>query len=132
METRGNRLKAAREKLKLNQVQLAKKLGVTKANVSKWEARDFPNIDLDVFFDFAEKADIDPRELATGKTPASKDLPNGARALVEAFYDLPQELQLPIRSLIETLYVAKRESYAKYVKQEVDRVKKRDSKKHPA
>lgn len=132
METRGDRLKRLREDRNLTQTQLAKAIGVTKANVSKWEARAAPNIDLDVFFALAKFFDIDPQELATGhplvplKWP---DIPARRLALIRAYGGLPEELRMPIRSLIETLAVAGNERYAAWSLAEGERAKKRDSKK---
>lgn len=132
METRGERLKGLRTARKMSQSQLAEELGVTKANVSKWESRASPNIDLDVFFKLAKFFDVDARELATGRpeTPsATPDIPARRLSLIRLYGTLPDELRMPIRSLIETLATAGNERYAKYSWEEAERVKKRDRKK---
>lgn len=132
METRGQRLKGLRTARKMSQSQLAEELGVTKANVSKWESRASPNIDLDVFFALAKFFDIDPRELAIGEatTPSpTPDIPPRRLSLIRLYGTLPDELRMPIRSLIETLATAGNERYAKYSWEEAERVKKRDRKK---
>lgn len=132
METRGERLKRLRLDRKLSQEKLAEAIGVTKANVSKWESRASPNIDLDVFFALAKFFEIDPQELATGhasKGGPPPDLPPKRLALIRAYGELPDELRMPIRSLIETLQTARNERYADYSRGEAERVKKRDGKK---
>ena len=135
METRGERIKRLREAKGLNQVELAHKLKVTKAAVSKWEANTSPNMDLAVFFELARVLQIDPQELATGhpsRPQTVDDIPDRRLDLIRSYGRLPQDIRAPIRALIETLSVAQNERYAKWSHEEGERAKKRDTKRQTA
>lgn len=135
METRGERLKRLRNDKGLSQQKLAELVKVTKANVSKWESKASPNIDLDVFFALAALFDIDPVELATGKSAKPikhPDIPQRRLDLIRAYGRLPEELRFPIRSMIETLATAHDQRYQGWVEKEAEFARKRDSKKAPA
>jgi transcriptional regulator with XRE-family HTH domain len=129
-ETRGQRIKRLREAKKLTQPELGKKLGVTKAAVSKWEAAASPNIDLDVFFKLADEFGIDPRELATGIASMRQEaLPRHRLELMQMYGRLPPEIRADIRSLVTTLSAAHSERYATWSRAEGERAAKRDAPK---
>ena len=117
MNTFAERLKYARQRAKMSQDELAHRINVSKANISKIEMGLTANCYMDTLFKMADAMSIDPRWLATGKSPVGDSavgLP-GATGLVEAFATLPDELATPLRTLIEAAATAAEQRYWKWI-----------------
>jgi transcriptional regulator with XRE-family HTH domain len=114
--TRGQRIRALREKMGWTQQELATRVGATKAAVSKWEAAASPDIALDTFFRLAAVFNVDPQELALGergKSAAALATTHGYKCGPEGAYvgqeweKLEQPLRKQLQTLIETLVARK-------------------------
>lgn len=137
METydRGKRLKDLREERGLTHAEVGaaltkllhrrKKIG--KGTVWKWEKSKSPNMELDVFFALADLYDIDPRDLAIGKTDQEDPLPPRRKALINAYGRLPDEHRGAMRLIIETLDVALSHNYQDWSQREADKARRRDA-----
>lgn len=111
-QTRGQRIRTLREKMGWTQQELANRVKVKKAAVSKWEAAASPDIALDTFFSLASAFNIDPQELALGergKSGAALATTHGYQCGPEGAYvgqeweKLEQPLRKQLQTLIETL-----------------------------
>ena len=97
MTTLGKRIAQAREMVGLNQSELAKAIGVTKASVSQWEAEQTKNLRINNLFEVARITGADIYWLAVGAPP-----PPHTKAMVQ-FAKLPPEFQRMVIDQITTL-----------------------------
>lgn len=67
--TMGERIKRARTAAGLTQVELAKRVGVSKGAVSQWEADDVKNLRLPNLFAMADATGFSARWIGTGEGP---------------------------------------------------------------
>lgn len=117
MDTFAERLKYARQRAKMSQEELARRVGISKASVSKCEMGLTSDVYMSTLFKMADAVQIDPRWLATGKAQivdSAVGLP-GATGLLEAFSQLPSEIASPLRSLVEATATAAEQRYWKWI-----------------
>ena len=125
MDTFAARLKYARQRAKLSQEELARKLDISKASISKIEMGLTKEVMMTTLFRIADALMIDPRWLATGSSPiaeSSVGLP-GDSALIDAYGQLPKELKEPIKDLIEKAATASRQRYWQWIEERDNRPK---------
>lgn len=103
----------------MSQEELARRLDISKASISKVEMGLTKAVMMDTLFNMADAMSIDPRWLATGKSPhgeSSIGLP-GEAALLEAYSELPADLREPIRALIEKAATSARQRYWQWIEE---------------
>ena len=117
METFAERLRYARHRAKLSQDELSHKVGCTKSTLSKAESGISQEVLMTTLFKIADALMIDPRWLATGKHAINESMVGvpGAVGLNEAFAKLPEDLQGPLRTIIETAAQAAEQRYWKWI-----------------
>lgn len=98
------------------QEYVARKVGTTKANISKLESKPKTRVDLSVFFGLADLYGIDPRELATGAKPAKRTdgeptLSPKVLSAARALEKLHPDITLQLTMLIHTLQTVGSENY---------------------
>lgn len=119
MDTFAARLKYARQRAKMSQEELARKLDISKASISKIEMNLTQEVLMTTLFRMADAMQIDPRWLATGSSPVGESaigLP-GESALMEAYAQLPIDMREPIRELIEKSATAARQRYWQWIEE---------------
>lgn len=72
----GDRIRARREELGLNPVDLAKAAGVSISAVLQWESNKTKNLKLEYFFAIADFLKVEPRWLGLGKGRKEIDTPS--------------------------------------------------------
>lgn len=116
----GLKIRDARIAKKLNQDAVAEAAGVTRGTVSQWENGIIESMKAAQCFAVCDLLDLDPRELATGKTTAAQsqatDIPQHRIDLIRTYGRLPPEIRTQIRGLIETLGWFHHPDSQKYVK----------------
>lgn len=123
MDTFAQRLKYARGRASMSQEELARKLDVSKASISKIEMGLTQDVLMTTLFRMADVLSIDPRWLATGKAPIGETgvgLP-GQAGLVEAWAELPAAIRDPIRQLVEEAATAARQRYWAWIEERDNR-----------
>lgn len=92
MNTIGQRIRAAREAVELDQVQLAKRVGTTKSAVSQWESGATKNVRPDNLLRVADVTGVSIRWLITGTGPREDILASAqVRALATLIASLTPE-----------------------------------------
>ncbi len=115
--TFAERLKYARQRAKMSQEELARRVNVSKATISKAEMGLTQDMMMNTLFAMADAMMIDPRWLATGKSPITDSavgLP-GSVGLNEAFGKLPSDLREPLMQLIDAAATAAEQRYWKWI-----------------
>jgi transcriptional regulator with XRE-family HTH domain len=123
METFAQRLKYARQRASMSQDELAHKVGISKASVSKIEMGLTNDVLMGTLFKMADIMQIDPRWLATGKSPMGESMIGlpGEKAVVDAWAQLPQDLRDPLRELMERAAVASKQRYWQWIEERDNR-----------
>ncbi len=123
METFAQRLKYARQRASMSQDELAHKVGISKASVSKIEMGLTNDVLMGTLFKMADIMQIDPRWLATGKSPMGESMIGlpGEKAVVDAWSQLPQDLRDPLRELMERAAVASKQRYWQWIEERDNR-----------
>jgi transcriptional regulator with XRE-family HTH domain len=123
MDTFAQRLKYARQRAKMSQEELARKLDVSKAMISKVEMGLTQDVYMTTLFHMADAMSIDPRWLATGKSPVGETaigLP-GESGILEAWAELPEEIREPLRELVEKAAKASKQRYWAWIEERDNR-----------
>ncbi len=118
-QTFSERLRYARLRAKMSQEDLARKVDISKASVSKAESGVSHEFLMVTLFKVADALMIDPRWLATGKNPVPDSaigIP-GEIGLNEAFVKLPQELREPLQKIIDATARAGEQRYWRWVQE---------------
>ena len=115
--TLGERIRAAREALKMTQEELGALCNTTKQTIFKYEAGVVTNIPLDRLELLSEKLGVTPAYLTGWTTDAALDLPEKLQALSEPFGELNDAGQDKVIG-----YTADLVSSGKYVRTEPARV----------
>lgn len=131
-KSRSQRIIDARIAKKWDQPRLALEVGVTKGAVNKWESHKLgsPNIDLAIFYVLADKLGLDPRELAIGEKKKADGVPplsHEDQLLMEQISKVPVDISLPIRAMVNAVFLAGSEKYATWSRKKDDEVKRRDA-----
>lgn len=108
MPTFTDRLKDAMGE-SIRPVDLAKECKVSRAAVAKWLSGNLQNMKMENLFTCADYCRVNARWLATGKGPRGLDEGSPGTgfeprhlALLRTYTNLPKELRIPIRQVIET------------------------------
>lgn len=95
----GNRIKEYRSRIKMSQVALAQKVGVTNRAVSNWESG-LNGVDVDLIPAICSALGISPNELLN--TPDTKTLSAEATALAREFDSLDAPGKAAVQAVLES------------------------------
>lgn len=122
----------------ITQADLARECKVSRAAVTKWFNEKTKKIDAVHIFTIARRCNVDPEWLATGKEKPdrgvaqsradTKDILPRRLDLIRRYGDLPDDIRMPIRMLIENLTPPDSSSYTLYLRKMEEFNEVRDAK----
>lgn len=97
-------IKEHRIALDLTMKELAKKIGVSEATISRWESGDIANMKRDKARDLAKALGIPIRVIMEwDETEQEEPIKKEQRELLEMYESLPEDKQALVRNLIKSL-----------------------------